>query len=44
MPLFPQANQLNKNYLHEAQTILIKPNLLVVEPPEKVWEKLDASW
>ncbi len=42
--LVSQANQLNKNYLHEAQTILIKPNLLVVEPPEKVWEKLDASW
>jgi hypothetical protein len=35
-----QAKQLNETYLAEAQTILIKPDLIIVDPPEKIWERL----
>lgn len=37
--LISQANQLNRSYLSEAQTILLKPNLMVLDPPEKIWEQ-----
>jgi hypothetical protein len=38
--LVSQASQLNKTYLKEAQTIVIKPDLIVIEPPERIWEDL----
>jgi hypothetical protein len=41
--LVSQANLLNEAYLSEAQTILIRPELIAPQPPADVWEKLMNS-
>ena len=38
--LASQASQLNETYLKEAQTIVIKPELIMIDPPERIWESL----
>ena len=41
--LVSQAEKILDGYLPEAQTIIIQPNTLTVEPPEKIWETLRSG-
>lgn len=41
--LIAQAEKILDSYLPDAQTIVIQPNTLTVEPPEKVWKRLSKD-
>ena len=41
--LASQASQLSATYLGEAQTLVIRPDLIMVDSPEKMWERLVST-